>query len=60
MILALFCYAAAITLFIAIAFSVSLLWVKIVCWSIVGVLTLVVLFAFIVSRTYGKIGRGDG
>lgn len=60
MIWPLICYAVVIGFFIAVAFSVSLLWVKILCWVIVGAITVVVIAAFIISQTYGKMGRGGG
>lgn len=57
MIAPLFCAAALIALFVAIAFSVSLLWVKIVCWIAVSVIVLVCLFFWWVSETWGKEGN---
>jgi hypothetical protein len=46
MIAPLFCVAVLITLFVAIAFSVSLLWVKIICWLVVTVIVIAVIFTW--------------
>lgn len=54
MLLAFILVVALIALLIAIASSVSLLWVKIVCWLAVAAIVVFVLLCWWVNSTWGK------